>query len=133
MAFWKLYYHFIWGTKNRLPLILPDFETALYKAIVSKVQKLGGIHHAIGGMEDHIHLAVSVPPKIAAAAFIGEVKGNSSHFVNQIIKPDFGFFWQSEYGVLSFSERNLPNIVGYIKNQKKHHADGSLRDDLERI
>ena len=43
-------------------------------------------------MEDHIHLAVSVPPKIAAAAFIGEVKGNSSHFVNQIIEPDFGFF-----------------------------------------
>ena len=114
MPYWQLYYHFIWGTKNRLPLIDSALEPDLYRAIAAKTQGLGGFVHAIGGMEDHIHLAVSVPPKIAPAKFIGDVKGNSSHYVNHVIKPDFEFYWQDEYGVLSFSERNLASVVRYI-------------------
>jgi hypothetical protein len=39
-----------------------------------------------------------VPPKLALAEFIGDVKGNSSHYVNHVIKPDLAFYWQNEYG-----------------------------------
>ena len=133
MPYWKLYYHFIWGTKERLPVILPTFESDLYRAIAAKVKELAGITYAIGGIMDHIHLAVSVPPKIAVAKFIGEVKGNSSHYINHIVKPDFEFYWQDEYGVLSFGEKNLPAVVRYIQNQKKHHADGNLIAAMEQI
>ena len=133
MPFYKLYYHITWGTKRRLPLILPQFESDLYRVIAAKVVDMEGIVHAIDGIENHIHLAVTIPPKHALAKFIGEVKGNSSHFVNHVIKPDFEFYWQDEYGVLSFGERNLPIIVKYIHNQKQHHADRSLRPSLEEI
>lgn len=133
MPFWKLYYHFIWGTKERLPVILPTFESDLYRAIAAKVKELAGITYAIGGIMDHIHLAVSVPPKIAVAKFVGEVKGNSSHYINHIVKSDFEFYWQDEYGVLSFGEKNLPAVVRYIQNQKKHHADGNLIAAMEQI
>ena len=133
MPYWKLYYHFIWGTKERLPVILPTFESDLYRAIAAKVKELAGITYAIGGIMDHIHLAVSVPPKIAVAKFVGEVKGNSSHYINHIVKPDFEFYWQDEYGVLSFGEKNLPAVVRYIQNQKKHHADGNLIAAMEQI
>ena len=133
MPYWKLYYHFVWGTKNRLPLIDSVLEPELYRAIVAKAQKLGGFVHAIGGIENHIHLAVSIPPKLAPAKCIGDVKGNSSHFVNYVIKPDFEFHWQAEYGVVSFGERNLASVVRYIQNQKQHHADGSLITVLERM
>ena len=133
MPYWKLYYHFIWGTKNRLPLIDSTLEPELYRVIVAKAQKLEGFVHAIGGVEDHIHLAVSVPPKIAPAKFIGDVKGNSSHYVNRVIKPDFEFYWQDEYGVLSFGERNLASMVRYIHNQKQHHAEGTLIAALESV
>jgi putative transposase len=133
MPYWKLYYHFIWGTKNRLPLIDPALESDLYRVIAAKAQKLGGFVHVIGGIEDHVHLAVSIPPKIAPAKFIGDVKGNSSHFVNYVIKPDFEFHWQAEYGVLSFGERNLAGIVRYIHKQKEHHANRTLITALERM
>jgi putative transposase len=132
MPFAKLYYHFTWGTKNRLPLIEPSFEPDLYRAIAAKVQKLEGFVHAIGGTQDHVHLAVSIPPKVAPAKFIGDVKGNSSHFVNHIIKPAFEFYWQDEYGVLTFGEKNLPAVVRYIHNQKQHHADETLIAAMER-
>ena len=133
MSYYKLFYHFVWATKHREPLIMPEFEAQLYSAIAAKVKEMGGIVHAIGGMEEHLHLAASVPPKLALATFIGEVKGNSSHFVNHVIVPEFKLYWQDEYGVLSFSEKNLTVIVRYIKNQKKHHADGSIQDRLERF
>jgi len=133
MPYWKLYYHFIWGTKNRQPLIDTILESELYRAIAAKAQDLGGFVHALGGIEDHVHLAVSVPPKIAPAKFIGDVKGNSSHFINHVIQPDFEFYWQDEYGVLSFGERNLASVVRYIHDQKQHHKDGTLISAMERI
>lgn len=133
MPYWKLYYHFVWSTKNRLPLIDSTLEPELYRVIVAKAQDMGGFVHAIGGMEEHAHLAVSIPPKLAPAKFIGDVKGNSSHYVNHVVKPDFEFYWQDEYGVLSFGERNLPSVVRYIHNQKQRHADGTLIAAMERM
>lgn len=133
MPYWKLYYHFVWGTKNRLPLIDSVLEPELYRAIAAKAQKLDGFVRAIGGIEDHVHLSASIPPKLAPAKFIGDVKGNSSHFVNYVIKPDFEFRWQAEYGLVSFGERNLPSVVRYIHNQKQHHAEGTLIAAMERM
>lgn len=133
MPYWKLHYHFIWGTKNRLALIDTTLEAELYRVIASKAKEMGGFVYALGGIEDHVHLAVSIPPKIALAKFIGDIKGNSSHFVNHVVKPDFEFYWQDEYGVLSFGEKNLPAVVRYIHNQKQHHADGTLIAAMERM
>jgi len=133
MPYWKLYYHFVWGTKNRLSLIDSDLESELYRVIVAKAQNLNGFVYAIGGMEDHVHLAVSIPPKLAPAKFIGDVKGNSSHYGNHVIRPDFEFYWQDEYGVLSFGERNLASVVRYIHNQKQHHTDRTLIAAMERM
>ena len=131
MPYWKLYYHFVWGTKQRLPLIESDFEADLYGVIAAKVKDFDGIVHALGGTQDHVHLAVTIPPKIALAEFIGVIKGNSSHFVNHFVHPGFQFKWQREYGVLSFGEKNLPAIVKYIHNQKQHHKDGNIIDAME--
>lgn len=133
MSYWKLYYHFIWGTKSRMPLIDSSLEPQLYRAIAAKAQEMEGFVHAIGGIEDHVHLAVSIPPKIAPAKFIGDVKGNSSHYINHVVRPNFEFHWQDEYGVFSFGEKNLTVVVRYIQNQKQHHAKGTLIAAMEQI
>lgn len=133
MPYWKLYYHFAWGTKNRLPLITTALEPGLYRAIAAKAQQMGGIVHAIGGIEDHVHLAVSLPPTLALAKFIGDVKGNSSHYVNHVLQPGFEFYWQEEYGVLTFGEKNLPAVVRYIRHQKQHHAQGTIIAAMEQL
>ena len=43
MPYWRLYYHFVWGTKERLPLIEAKFEAELYRVIAAKAQELGGV------------------------------------------------------------------------------------------
>ena len=133
MSFWRLFYHITWGTKNRLPLIDSDFEQALYKVIAAKGVELGARVHAVGGIENHVHLLTSIPPKLALSTFIGQVKGNSSHFVNNVIKPDFAFAWQSEYGVTTFDEQGLKRLMDYVHNQREHHQSGSIVRQLELV
>ena len=104
MPYWELYYHIVWGTKNRLELIDPAWEQDLYGYIRGKATALECFPHAIGGIADHIHIAISIPPKLAVATLIGQLKGASSHHVNKTY-TNGSFLWQTEYGVFSFSEK----------------------------
>lgn len=125
MPYWRLFYHIVWGTKNRLPLIESVWEADLHGYIWGKATALGCIPHAINGMPDHLHVAISIPPKLSVATLIGQLKGASSHHINTKY-TDRTFAWQAEYGVVSFSEKLLERVVNYVKNQKKHHAENSL-------
>jgi len=131
MPYWRLFYHVIWATKHRIRLIEPAWESDLYGYIWGKATALACSPHAIGGVSDHLHVAISIPPKLAVATIIGQLKGASSHFINERFFSERTFAWQAEYGVLSISERALPKIVGYIRNQKAHHAENTLDMDLE--
>ena len=82
MPYWRLFYHIIWATRDREPLISDALATLLHKRIVQKATQLGAIVHAVGGIEDHVHLAVSVPPSVALSEFVRQVKGSSSHFMS---------------------------------------------------
>ncbi len=133
MPYSRLFYHMVWGTKNREPFIQVEFEESLHNAIAAKSKKLGAFVYAVGGIEDHIHLAASVPPKIALSDFIGQVKGNSSHFVNNELSLPYQFRWQREYGVVSFGGKQLDMVVKYVKNQRQHHIEGTIIPFLERM
>ena len=130
MPYYRLFYHFVWATHERLPLITPEVAPHLYRAIRVKVEGLQGLTHAINAMPDHLHLVVTVPPKLALATFIGQVKGNASHLAARLPGVE-AFAWQNEYGVLSVSERHLPVVVRYVQNQAQHHADNKLNARFE--
>jgi putative transposase len=83
MPYWRLFYHIVWSTKNRLALIDPAWEKDLYRYIWGKATALECIPHAIGGMPDHLHVAISIPPKFSVATLIGKLKGASSHHINE--------------------------------------------------
>jgi putative transposase len=120
----------VWGTKNRLPLIESAWEEDLHGYLLGKATALECIPHAINGMSEHIHVVISIPPKLSVATLIGQLKGASSHHINDNY-ADGAFAWQAEYGVLSFSEKSLSMIVEYVKNQKKHHAENTLNMAME--
>lgn len=132
MPYWRLFYHVTWATKKRTPLIETAWEPSLHNAIAAKANELRAFVYAVGGTENHVHLVASIPPGIALSNFIGQIKGNSSHFVNHELKPDYHFVWQSEYGVVSFGEKRLDMVVKYVKNQRKHHSEGTIIPFLER-
>ena len=133
MSYYRLFYHVVWATKDRLPLITPANVDAIYGVIATKVDKIGGIVHALNGMPDHVHLVVTVPPVIALAAFVGQIKGASSHLARRLATTAGNelFTWQAEYGVVSVSERHLPLVIGYVRQQQQHHAEHTLNRTFE--
>lgn len=131
MPYWRLFYHIVWGTKNRLPLVESAWEADLYGYIWGKATALECIPHAINGIPDHIHVIISIPPKLSVATLIGQLKGASSHRVNEIFVTHQSFAWQTEYGVFSFSEKSLSRVINYVKNQKKHHTENTLDTVME--
>jgi putative transposase len=130
---WRLYYHLIWATKERQPFITAEIESELYGYIAGKVEMMDGITYAIGGIEDHIHLIVTIAPKISIGEFVRNIKGSSTHYVNfelgKLLATQFS--WQRGYGVFSLGGKQLTEAVEYVKNQKLHHQRGSLKAMLE--
>ncbi len=131
-TFYKLYYHIIWATKKRLPLITPEIEELIKRYIPKKIIEYSGRQLALNMVEDHIHLLVSIPPKISIADFVHKIKGSSSYYINTA-QGEKSFYWQSGYGVLSLSEKGIPFVKQYIDNQKQKHQNNDLVDILEHI
>jgi putative transposase len=130
MTLWKTYYHLVWATHNRLPLITTASEPELYSYITRKSKTLDCPLHAIGGMADHIHLVVSIPPRLSTAEFVKHVKGSSSRFMNRAVLNQ-EFAWQQEYGVFSLGGKQLEQAIAYVNNQKQHHANTTCIRTLE--
>lgn len=133
MAYWRLHYHLVWATYQRLPLIDEARERQIYGTILGKAKELGIIVHAIGNIADHIHVAVSIPPKISVADSIKHFKGASSRYVNIQPMGDGAFKWQEGYGALTFGDRAMADVVAYVRNQKEHHRQNNSRVAFERM
>ncbi len=92
------------------------------------------IIHAIGSVEDHIHLVPSIPPKLSVAEFVKKIKGSSTYYLNHIPSASsLAFSWQHGYGVLTLGSKQLDEAKAYVNNQKAHHLGGTAIPALERI
>jgi putative transposase len=127
--------HLTWHTKDSLPLISDRIEPILYRYIRHRIINTPGIFiHEIGGTATHIHIALTIQPTLQISDFVGQLKGASSHEVNQkLSQRDKILQWQSGYGVVSFGTGDLDWVTDYIRRQKEHHAQRKIHDRLERI
>ena len=126
MAYCQLFYHAVWATKDRQPLITAEIEAKVHNFIRTKALGLGAKVFAVNGMPDHVHLVATIPPTIAVSKFIGQVKGASSAKLDRLT-------WQDKYGVFSFDKKRLPEVVRYVEQQKRHHAKKTTIRALERV
>jgi REP element-mobilizing transposase RayT len=133
MTFWRSYAHLVWASRNREPLIRPDFEDRLFACLIDKAAELGCYVHAVNGLSDHIHVVISIPPKHSVAWVVKNLKGSSSHFINHILAPESPMFaWQRGYGYISLGESQCERAVAYVRNQKQHHQMNTTNSWLEK-
>ena len=131
MSYWRLFYHFVWATKNRELLLVPQIEPSVHRFLRAEAEKMRAPLCVVGGTVDHVHVLAAVRPAVSPAAFAKQLKGSSSRFVSQ--EFDRWFEWQAGYGVFSISDADVPRVIRYIDGQKQHHAKGSTTKEWERI
>ncbi len=132
MPYWQLFYHLVWATRERAPLLTLGIAPIAHDLLRQKALALGARIFAIDGIEDHVHMVVAIPPKIAVARFVGQVKASTATKVNKLTQQEGALLWQEEYGAFSFDGKRLPNYIAYVERQQEHHRANSLLPILER-
>ena len=75
-------------------------------------------------MPDHVHILVTIPPKISVSSFMGYLKGKSSlmifdQYANLKYKYGNRKFWAEGYYVSTVG-LNEKTVAKYIREQEKH-------------
>jgi putative transposase len=113
------YFHLVFSTKDRLRLILPEWEQRLYAYMGGIIKGLDAVPLKINGIEDHSHVLASLRSKHRLDYFLRDLKGESSLWVHREITPVFE--WQKGYSAFSVSPTAVEDVKRYIENQKEHH------------
>ena len=123
--------HCVWSTKNRQPFLTSDLHERLwpYLSGIAKENKMKTL--AIGGVADHVHMLVSLPPTLSIAKAIQLLKGNSSKWIHETFPKMRSFEWQEGYGAFSIGLSAVDATVSYIKNQAEHHRPRSFREEFK--
>ncbi len=120
--------HIIFSTKDRMPLVFPEFRPNLHAYLGGIIRELGGRARMINGTADHVHVLAGLPPTLAIAEVLRVVKTNSSRWVREEKTRRFG--WQAGYGAFSVSESKAAEVIRYIANQEQHHRKRTFQEEF---
>ena len=129
-SYTNLLYHLIFSTKERRPLIIPDYEPRLYDYIGGIIRGTGGISLGIGGTADHVHVLAKLRPERALSDVIRDLKANARGWMHDVFPEAMDFSWQRGYGAFTVSQSNVDEVHSYIARQKQHHKNVSFRDEF---
>ena len=133
---YNLNYHIIWGTKYRNKWMTADIESEIKDMLIDIADENGfSIDHIEIGLDDHVHLLVSAPPKLSVTVMVKCLKGTSSfrlfrkhpelkHFYR---KTEDRHIWSPSYFVESIGTTNQDAVAKYIDDQRikeANHAEG---------
>ena len=124
------YYHIVFSTKSRTPLIVPELEERLYPFLGGIVRDLRCNLLAVNGMPDHVHLLVNYRADLSHSELLQQVKGRSSKWINETFFHLGHFGWQEGYGGFTVSKSAVESVEHYIANQKEHHKQLSFEEEF---
>src|SRR5258705_2992242 len=89
--------HCVWATKARRPLITPDLQQRLWPYLggIARENKMKAL--CAGGVEDHVHILLSLPSTLAVSKAVQLLKGNSSKWIHETFPVQLDFSWQEGY------------------------------------
>ena len=126
----QLLYHIVWSTKQRLPLIIPEYKDRLYVYMGGIFRSLGCHPIQIGGMPDHIHAFVAIPPTSTISEIVRNIKVSTNKWLSHTFPNAKSFSWQDGYGAFSVSLSNKDSVIKYIQNQEVHHKQRDFKDEF---
>ncbi len=118
---WNCKYHIIFAPKYRRQVIYGKLKREIGKIIRELCERKGVEIIEAEACPDHIHMLVSIPPKLSVSEFMGYLKGKSSlmifdKFANMKYRYGNRQFWCRGYYVDTVG-RNKKVIAEYIRNQ----------------
>lgn len=120
---WMCKYHIVFTPKYRRKIIYNQYKKSIVE-ILKQLCRYKGVEIIEGHMmPDHVHMLVSIPPKMSVSSFMGYLKGKSALMIfdkHANLKYKFGnrYFWAEGYYVSTVG-LNEATIKKYIQEQEK--------------
>ena len=130
MSYVSSYFHGVFSTKERHKLITPGLQERLWPFLGGIARQNDMKTLTIGGVEDHIHILLSLPATMPIAKAMQLIKGGSSKWIHETFPDQQLFAWQEQYGAFSVSVSQLDMVTTYIQNQREHHRTRSFQEEL---
>lgn len=125
--------HIIFSTKNREPFLDKGTRERLYPYMAQLIRDKGSVCYRIGGVEDHVHLAIRLSKTATLSKTISEAKTGTSKWLKEISPKLSEFSWQEGYGAFSVSPKDLDAVIAYIERQEEHHKKISFQDEFRKF
>ena len=122
--------HVIFSTKDRKRRISPEIQPRLWGYIAGIARHHGFEAIKVGGVEDHVHAFLVLPPSMPVAKAVQILKGCSSKHLNEARAGGEHFACQEGYGGFSVSASETQGVLQYIENQPAHHARRSFEEEF---
>jgi len=129
----QIFYHIVFGTKQRSPVINEKNESELYRYIWGILKNKNCKLYRINGMPDHIHIFCDLHPSVSLSNLVKDLKVATNLRVKESgLFPEFDG-WQEGYGAFTSSVKEKETTINYIKNQKEHHKHESFEDEFKKL
>ena len=122
--------HIVFSTHNRQKMIPKHLRSKLHAYLAGVCRKMGSEAFRVGGTDDHVHIACTLPRTLTMAKLVEEIKKPSSSWMKQQERDTAQFSWQSGYGIFSLGQSQLPALIRYIDDQEEHHKTNSFKEEL---
>ncbi len=122
--------HFVWSTHDRREWIAESWQESLYGYLGGIARNKQATLIQAGGMLDHLHLLVSLPPTVTLSEMVNVFKSNSSRWIRTEMPRMNIFTWQEGYGAFSVSRSSEQTVANYIRQQKTHHRTRNFQQEF---
>jgi len=127
-TFTSLFYHIVFGTKNREPFLLPRILEPTHAYLGGCLRAARADPVEIGGIADHIHILARLKATHCVADVVRDIKKASSIWIGDEMRQR-GFHWQDGYAAFTVARRQLNVVQHYVANQKEHHRVKSFTEE----
>ncbi|OPX34367.1 hypothetical protein B1H10_03835 [candidate division KSB1 bacterium 4484_188] len=127
----KIYVHLIWGTLSRERILNKNLRISLFKHYVERAKELSLQIEKMNIQPEHVHILLTLPADQTIAQVSKNLKGESSHWINDNNLLPGKFNWQRGYGAFSVSASQLTKVKNYIASQEEHHKKQSFYQEYK--
>jgi putative transposase len=121
--------HLIFSTKDRYPFLGPAIRPHLHAYLATVARSADCECYRVGGVADHVHLAIRLGRTVTIAKLVEALKTSSSKWLKTESPELAAFSWQRGYAAFSIGPADLEALRHYIHTQDEHHQKKTFQEE----
>ncbi|CAN5896995.1 hypothetical protein BH11VER1_BH11VER1_30720 [soil metagenome] len=121
--------HLVFSTKDRSPWLGHSVRPHLHAYLATVARNADCECYRVGGVSDHVHLAIRLARTTTIAGLVEELKTSSSKWLKTQQTELVNFRWQRGYATFSVGPNDLPMVINYIDHQEEHHRTMTFQEE----